>query len=218
MSRAEWPRWLVPLVDAFAEVTAEQLSRYVPPPPPTARPSAVLMLFGEGREGPDLLLTERSHDLRSHAGQLSFPGGSADPDDAGPVDTALREAREEVGLDPDGVEVIGTLPALWVPPSNFAVTTVLAWWRRQAPVGVVDSTEVASVLRVPLATLTNPARRFTVRHPLGYTGPAFEVGDGLVLWGFTAGVVSRLFDHVGWGEPWDTTRQRELPLSGGARP
>jgi len=220
VSPGGWPAWLVPLVDAFAGVSAEQLSRYVPPPPSSARPSAVLMLFGEGGEGgegPDLLLTERSHHLRSHAGQLSFPGGSADPEDGGPVDTALREAREEVGLDPAGVEVIGSLPALWVPPSNFAVTTVLAWWRTQGPVGVVDPTEVASVLRVPLATLTDPARRFTVRHPSGYTGPAFEVGDGLVLWGFTAGVVSRLFDVVGWGEPWDATRQRDLPVSGGAR-
>lgn len=218
MSHAAWPAWLVPLVDAYADVTAEQLSRYVPPPPNTARPSAVLMLFGAGPQGPDLLLTERSHGLRSHPGQLSFPGGSADPGDTGPVETALREAREEVGVDPAGVEVIGCLPPLWVPPSNFAVTTVLAWWRHPGPVGVVDPFEVASVLRVPLATLTDPTRRFTVRHPSGYRGPAFEVGDGLVLWGFTGGVVSRLFDLVGWGEPWDVTRERALPVSGGARP
>lgn len=218
MSHGGWPAWLAPLVDGYADVTAEQLSRYVPPPPATARPSAVLMLFGAGLQGPDLLLTERSYGLRSHPGQLSFPGGSADPGDTGPVETALREAREEVGVDPTGVEVIGCLPALWVPPSNFAVTTVLAWWRRPGPVGVVDPSEVASVLRVPLATLTDPTRRFTVRHPSGYRGPAFEVGDGLVLWGFTAGVVSRLFDLVGWGEPWDVTRERALPLSGGARP
>lgn len=212
-----WPGWLVPLVDVFADVKAEQLSRYAAPPPPTARPSAVLMLFAEGSDGPDLLLTERSHDLRSHPGQLSFPGGSADPGDTGPVDTALREASEEVGLDPAGVRVIGCLPALWVPPSNYAVTTVLAWWRDPGPVGVVDPSEVASVLRVPLAALTDPARRFTVRHPSGHRGPAFEVGDGLVLWGFTAAVVSRLFDSVGWGELWDVTRERDVPVLGGAR-
>lgn len=213
----DWPAWLVPLVAAFADVTAEQLSHVVPPPPASARSSAVLMLFAEGAAGPDLLLTERSPDLRSHPGQLSFPGGSADPGDTGPVDTALREAAEEVGLRRTDVDVIGCLPALWVPPSNHAVTTVLAWWRRPGPVDAVDPAEVASVLRVPLSTLVDPAQRFTVRHPSGWKGPAFEVDDGLLLWGFTAGVVARLFDLVGWSRPWDTSRERALPRTGAAR-
>ena len=87
------------------------------------------MLFGErSQRGPDLLLTERAHDMRSHPGQVSFPGGSIDAGET-PVQAALREAEEETGLDPAGVEVFGELPELWLPPSNFAVTPVLGWWR-----------------------------------------------------------------------------------------
>ena len=66
--------------------------------------------------------------MRSHPGQVSFPGGSIDPGET-PREAALREAEEETGLDPAGVEVFGELPELWLPPSNFAVTPVLGWWR-----------------------------------------------------------------------------------------
>ena len=207
----ELPVWLLPLQRAATTITVDMLSRYVPPPPATARGSAVLMLLGEGSGGPDLLLIERAHGLRSHAGQVAFPGGAADPGDDGPAATALREAQEEVGLDPAGVHVFGALPPLWVPPSNFSVTTVLGWWYEPTPVTVVDAEEVASVLRVPLDQVLDPARRFTARHPSGWLGPAFEVGDGLVLWGFTAGVVARLFAHAGWERAWDETRVRPLP-------
>jgi len=208
------PEWLRPLRAAAATITADMLSRFVPAPPPEARSSAVLMLFGEGHHGPDLLLIQRASGLRSHPGQLAFPGGASDPGDDGPGETALREAREEVGLEPDAVHLFGTLPALWVPPSNFAVTTVVAWWQAPSAVSVVDPVEVASVLRVPIEELLDPARRFTVRHPSGWRGPAFEVGDGLLLWGFTAGVVSRLFAHAGWERPWDESLERPLPEAG----
>lgn len=208
------PGWLRPLEAAAATITAAMLSRYVPDPPTTARDSAVLMVFGEQAHGPDLLLIQRARTLRSHPGQVAFPGGARDPGDASAAETALREAREEVGLDSSRVEVFGELPPLWVPPSNFAVTTVLAWWHTPSPVGVVDPVEVGSVLRVPVAELLDPTRRFTVRHPSGWRGPAFEVGDGLLLWGFTAGVVSRLFAHAGWERPWDESRERPLPGGG----
>jgi len=205
------PDWLRPLEAAAATMTAPMLSRSVPGPPVTARASAVLMLFGEQAHGPDLLLIERAHTLRSHPGQLAFPGGATDATDADAAHTALREAQEEVGVHPGGVDVFGVLPPLWVPPSNFAVTTVLGWWREPSAATVVDPVEVASVLRVPVRELLDPARRFTVRHPSGWRGPAFEVGDGLLLWGFTAGVVSRLFAHAGWELPWDESRERPLP-------
>ncbi len=211
------PPWLRPFREVARSMTAEVLSRNVPPPPSGARESAVLMLFGETAGEPDLLFTERSHDLRSHPGQVSFPGGSADPGDGGPTNTALREAIEEVGLLPDGVDVFAELPPLWVPPSNHAVTTVLAWWRNPSDVAVVDPAEVASVRRIPLAELIDPARRFTVRHPSGWKGPAFDVGDGLVLWGFTAGLVARLLAAVGWEKPWDESVTRPVPLGSRGR-
>ena len=74
--------------------------------------AAVLVLFGEGPDGPDVLLTQRAATLRKHAGQPAFPGGRIDPDDDGPVGAALREAREETGLNPSGCDVLAVLHAL----------------------------------------------------------------------------------------------------------
>jgi len=203
------PDWLRPLAAALPGIRGDQLSRSLPPPEGVRRYSAVLVLFGEGLQGPDVLLIERAATLRSHAGQPAFPGGALDPEDDGPVGAALREAHEEVGLDLSGVHVLGTLPDLWLPPSGFVVTPVIAWWRVPSPVRVVDPAEVASVVRVPLARLTDPERRLQVRHPSGWTGPAFDT-DGLLVWGFTAGVLDRLLAFGGWEHPWDRTRTREL--------
>jgi 8-oxo-dGTP pyrophosphatase MutT (NUDIX family) len=207
------PDWLVPIRDGARSITAEEISRFVPPEGAGARKGAVLMLFGEGPQGPDLLLTERAHTMRSHPGQVSFPGGSIDATDGSPMAAALREAQEETGLDPAGVEVIGTLPELWLPPSNFAVTTVLGWWKDPSPVAVVDPSEVHAVLRVPIEELLDPQHRVTVVHPMGYSSPGFLIGDSkdLILWGFTAGLVDKLFDHVGLTRPWNASVEQELP-------
>ncbi|MET9613038.1 NUDIX hydrolase [Kitasatospora indigofera] len=207
------PAWLLPVRDAAETVRPEQLSRFLPPAE-GGRPSAVLMLFGEGPSGPDLLLIERARSLRSHAGQSSFPGGALDPEDGdpqgpGPVAAALREAWEETGLDPSGVQVFATLPALYIPVSRFVVTPVLGWWRRESPVGPVDQAETGAVFRVPIAELTDPANRARLRHPSGHLGPAFAVADRLV-WGFTAGVIDRVLHHSGLERPWDTSRTLAL--------
>ena len=207
------PAWLEPVRRAAEEITVEELTRFVPPEGATTRRGAVLLLFGDGPAGPDLLLTERAHDMRSHPGQVSFPGGSIDDTDESPAHAALREAEEETGLDPAGVDVFATLPELWLPPSNFAVTPVLGWWRQDSPVHAVDPAEVHAVYRVPVAELLDPEHRVSVRHPSGWTGPAFLIGDDkdLVLWGFTAGIIARLFDYLGWTRPWDETQVRDLP-------
>jgi 8-oxo-dGTP pyrophosphatase MutT (NUDIX family) len=208
VSRHAFPDWLRPVVDGAAAITGEQLSRWLPPPE-GGRQSAVLVLFGEGEDGPDLLLIQRSSTMNSHAGQPAFPGGAVDDADADVVAAALREAEEETGLDPSGVEVFATLPELYLPPSGFVVTPVLGWWREPSPVGVVDPGEVERVVRVPLAELLDPANRVSVRHPSGYVGAAFDV-RGLLVWGFTAGLLSRLFALVGWEKPWDADVVREL--------
>lgn len=206
------PGWLRPLAAAVQEVPAERLSPIRPPLPGTAgvRESAVLVLFGEGEHGPDLLITERSHDLRSHAGQPAFPGGEVDPQDEGPISAALREAAEETGVDPAGVQVFAVLPELYLPPARFLVTPVLGWWFRPVPVHVVNPAEVASVHRVPLATLADPANRLLLRHPSGYVGEAFSVVN-LLVWGFTAGIIARLVELGGWERSWDRNRVQDLP-------
>jgi 8-oxo-dGTP pyrophosphatase MutT (NUDIX family) len=207
------PAWLEPVRRAADDITADELTRFVPPEDANTRKGAVLMLFGEGERGPDLLLTERSHDMRSHPGQVSFPGGSIDRNDDNPEETALREAEEETGLDPAGVDVFGRLPQLWLPPSNFAVTPVLGWWRQESPVRVVDPGEVHAIYRVTIDELLDPAHRISVRHPSGWKGPAFLIGDtkDLILWGFTAGIIARLFDYLEWTRPWDPDVMRDLP-------
>ena len=210
---ADQPGWLRPRADAARAARPEDLSRFLPPEE-GGRESAVLMLFAGdeagGVDAADVLLIERSHGLRSHAGQVAFPGGGIDPGDDGPVAAALREAAEETGLDPGGVAVVGTLPALFLPVSDYVVTPVLGWWRDPSPVSVVDEGEVASVHRVALADLLDPANRFQTRHPSGFTGAAFDVA-GLYVWGFTAGLLDRLLRLAGWERPWDRTRVEDLP-------
>lgn len=178
--------------------------------PTGTRAGAVLILLAEGADGPDVLLIERAHGMRSHAGQPAFPGGAVDPEDAGVVAAALREAQEETGVDPAGVEVLGTLPPVWLPPSGFLVTPVLAWWREPCPVHAVDPVEVASVHRVPVADLVDPANRLRVRGPSGYVGPAFAVA-GLLVWGFTAALLDRVLSLAGWELPWDRDRVADAP-------
>jgi len=206
------PDWLVPVAEGANDITVHDLTRFMPPEDSDARQGAVLILFGEGPDGPDLLLTERAHDMRSHPGQVSFPGGSVDPGETA-TEAALREAEEETGLDPSGVEVFAELPELWLPPSNFAVTPVLAWWETPSPVGVVDPAEVHAVYRIPLVELRDATYAIQVRHPSGWLGPGFLIGDDkdVILWGFTAGIISRLFAYVGWLEPSQDAPMRDLP-------
>lgn len=206
------PGWLRPLAAARGSVVAAELGRWSPPGDAERR-SAVLVLLGEGGTpdgGPDVLLIERAHHLRHHAGQPAFPGGMVDPGDDGPVAAALREAVEETGLDPAGVVVIGELPPLWLPPSRTVVVPVLAWWRAPSPVAAVDPAEVAAVRRVAVAELVDPARRLRTRHPVGHVGPAFALDD-LFVWGFTAMLLDRVLRVGGFERPWEAGRVVPLP-------
>lgn len=209
----EAPRWLRGLVEISGELDARTFTRFAPPRDTATRPASVLVLFGDGHAGPDVLLQRRADTLDSHAGQVAFPGGGAERGDGGPVATALREAEEETGVDPSGVRPVAVLPELYVPVSGFAVTPVLAHWHEPSPVHAVDPGETAAVARVPIAELTDPANRFQVRRPGGgWKGPAFEVGD-MFVWGFTAGLLSVLLGLAGWEREWDHADVRDLDVA-----
>ena len=206
------PVWLRELAEAASKM---EINPQAQPPAEGGRASAVLVLFAAGPSGPDdpndpeLLFIQRSADLRLHAGQPAFPGGTIDATDDGPVAAALREAAEEVGVDPAGVDVVGTLPELFIPRTGFRVVPVLAWWRRPCAVAPVDPAEVAAVERVSVSELADPQTRVTVRGPSGFLSPAFRV-KGMLIWGFTALLVDRLLALAGWERPWDAANVIDL--------
>ncbi|BDZ39681.1 NUDIX hydrolase [Microbacterium suwonense] len=189
-------------------------------------PASVLILFGRLDSIPartdettvaadlDVLLQRRAATLSSHPGQVSFPGGGREQGDADAVATALREAQEETGLEPTGVDVLAELPEIPLAVSNFLVTPVLGWWRRPSRVAAVDHAETVEVFRMPVAQLLDPANRYTSvleRDGMTYRAPAFEV-DSTVVWGFTAGILNALFDATGWALPWDPSIERPVTV------
>lgn len=232
LNPAAGPPWLAPLVDNVDRVP-HAYRRRVPPELLAAltgardaataagsgRDAAVLVLFsgphaghpsGEFPGDADLLLTVRANTLRHHAGQAAFPGGKADPEDAGPVATALREAQEETGIDPGRLHPLATLERMFIPPSGFHVVPVLAYSPDPGPVAVVNEAETAVVARVPLRAFVNPQNRLMVyRTEPRFAGPAFLLNEMLV-WGFTGHVISAMLDVAGWSQAWDTQDIREL--------
>lgn len=187
------------------------------------RQAAVLMLFGPADDdrtgGPadfapqelDLVLEVRADTLRSHPGEVALPGGGRDPEDNDIVATALREANEEIGLTPEHADVIGTLAETGT-VSAFRVTPVVAWRTAPEHYRAMDAAETAEVLRVRVADLLDPARRFTsvYRHPTGtFRGPGFDIGT-VPLWGFTAFVLDEFFTAAGWTPEWDRAVERDI--------
>jgi 8-oxo-dGTP pyrophosphatase MutT (NUDIX family) len=122
-----------------------------------------LVLLTDRPNGVQVLLTERASGLRTYPGRLSFPGGARDPADADPVVTALREAREEIGLNPASVQILGLLPTFVDPEGKFTVTPVLAWSACADFTGPVSSAEVAKIHQVAIRDLS--AAHSTRQHP-----------------------------------------------------
>lgn len=163
----------------------------------------------------DVLLTRRADGMRHHPGQIAFPGGGAESGDSGPEHTALREAQEETGLDPTGVEILGCLPEVPIPVSNNLVTPVIGWWHLPSEVAA-DHSESVDVFRAPVAELLDPANRGTSvlsRGELVHRGQAFKLSDrfgGRIVWGFTGILLATMFDRLGWAMPWDDGREYEV--------
>lgn len=188
-----------------AEETAALLPDWVPdggfPGPP--RDAAVLIAIVRRDEALSILYTERSPDLRSHSGQVAFPGGKIDPTDNGPGDAALREAWEEVALDRDDARILGYMPAYFT-GSNYMITPVVAEVRpHRAFVG--NPGEVKTVFEVPLPRLMRNESFATLHFERGARkGSTWQIEhEGLVIWGITANLTRRFYDLVLKDEiPW----------------
>jgi 8-oxo-dGTP pyrophosphatase MutT (NUDIX family) len=193
------PDPLPPPLDALMPIRADGGTWRVPGTTgiPAGRPAAVLVLvYPDDAGDARVVLIERpSYDGRHHSGEVSFPGGKAEPDDADAVATALREATEEVGLDPDaaGVRVVGALDPLWIPVSDFAVTPIVAIAPRR-PQMVASPAEVVRIIEPPVATFVPDAPVATVERRI--SGWSVRYGhyevDGLSVWGATARILSQL--------------------------
>ena len=177
--------------------------------PRGGRRAGVLILFTD-EDDPCVTVIERATTLRRHAGQVAFPGGAMEHTDVTVVDAALREAEEEVGLDPSLVRVLGELPVAFVPASNYDVTPVIGVWSPGGSLWPADPGEVGAVHSLRVSTLADPAVRMRGEHPGGYRGPAFAVGE-LFIWGFTAHLLDESLDMAGWARPWDATRIQPVP-------
>ena len=196
------PNWLNKIVELPNKFESDDFQFPLRGGDESTRKGAVLILFSGKGQVPEVLITLRSSQMRSHAGQPSFPGGAIDLNDKDAITAALRESEEEVGLRSETVEVIGVLPELWLPPSNFHVSPVVAWWRDPHEIAPQSVEEVVRAENISLIDLADPANRAKVRHKSGYIGPAFNVAE-MLIWGFTAGIIDRILFHSGYEREWD---------------
>ncbi len=209
LSPNKHPVWMRTLLgNIHSGAIGETVTRSLQPlgPMDESKQSAVLMLFDGDRHSRTLpadagvLLTHRSPSLRSHSGQVAFPGGRMDTTDRNLVDTALREAWEETGLNRATVTPLAQLPKVHIRVTGYPVHPILAYWEEPRPLGVVNPVEADEVFRVPIGELADPDNRLMVAHGR-WKGPAFRIRD-YIIWGFTGGMLNALLAHGGWELPW----------------
>jgi 8-oxo-dGTP pyrophosphatase MutT (NUDIX family) len=179
-----------------------------------AAPAAVLLAMApvDGVDDLRIVLARRPDFMRSHAGQVAFPGGAVEAGDADGVAAALREAEEEVGLDPAGVEVLGSLPRVPLAVSGFDVLPVVGLWDGRTELRA-NPVEVDQIIQPSLRELADPANHRLVpltelvgdparllELPPDAASPVFSV-HGQRIWGFTAGVLARLLNQLGLSAP-----------------
>lgn len=194
--------------------------------PAGGRLGGVLVLLGERDGDVEIVYTRRRDDLATHPGQVSFPGGRVEPGES-VEEAAVREAAEEVALDPSSVTLLGRLPAFYIPPSRYWVSPVVARWDRPHRL-VPSESEVAEIVAARLSTLTDERTWRAVRLSPSRASWAWQLDDRHLLWGATALVTAVLLDAVvpGWQggtEPAQLGAAREvapwedLPPAGGPR-
>ena len=164
-------------------------------PDPPLPPAGVLLILHERPSGPHIIFQKRTDSVRDHKGQISFPGGATDPGDESVLHTALRETHEEIGVEPEHIEVLGQLDDM-VTVSNFIVTPFVGWLDRYPYTWKFSDHEVAYLLEVPLDHLLDnnnlvPDRR--VINGKEYTFQSYQFGDDLI-WGATARMLGNFLD------------------------
>jgi 8-oxo-dGTP pyrophosphatase MutT (NUDIX family) len=192
--------------EGFSPVDLESGERRprVPPPGADTRRAAVLVPIIVEGEDARVVYTVRKDDLTDHAGQISFPGGSMEARDASLLETALREAEEEIDLSPELVEVVGELEEMYIPPSNFRVSPFVGLLPPEAEM-VLAPDEVEEIFTVNLKTLTaNETFRKVLwrREGRDYKVPVFAIEDPVQrnIWGATAAMTAALLARLGWRE------------------
>ncbi|HVC04551.1 MAG TPA: CoA pyrophosphatase [Candidatus Acidoferrales bacterium] len=187
---------MTPIVDGLRAI-ARPAADVPAPPAGGGRPASVLLLCDPSTPGVPLLFVLRSPDLRAHPGQIAFPGGSAEPGDAGVVETALREAHEELGVDPDNVEVLGLLSPFATVVSDRWLTPVLGLERSPSHLRG-DEFEIAEWFRIDIADLlvaphtVREMERDGIRRRVHF----YEASQR-VIWGVTGGILHELLELLG---------------------
>lgn len=163
---------------------------------PQLRDAAVLVPLVERDGGPNIILTQRTETLRSHSGQVAFPGGRIDPEDATPEAAALRETHEEIGIAPERVEVFGRMPD-YLTGSGYRIAPIFGLVDPDARVDA-NPEEVAAIFEVPLAFLMNPANH--VRKSRVWEGQErffWTMPHGnRYIWGVTAGIIRTIYERL----------------------
>lgn len=189
--------WLIP------GLTVEQSRPFLSHFPTNPLPAAVLIPLVERESELTVLLTQRATQLKNHAGQISFPGGRIEPEDAGPREAALREAQEEIGLDARWVSIVGYLPDHIV-ISGFRVTPVVGFVRPGFEL-LLDAAEVQDTFEVPLSHVFQPANHLTRRRRLPQGDLEIEIADipygDRNIWGATAGMLLTLYRTTAFDQP-----------------
>lgn len=218
-AHADLPDFLQPLASRAAHgdgVLVDRPARAPLPAGALVRESAVLLLIaGTSPRSARIVLQERGHRMRSQPGQFGLPGGGREPGDGTAIATALREAREEIGLDAAAAHVLGAFAPVAMPHRGQQVVPVLAWARDLPTVGVVDPIEVERVVWADVqgpGSFTDPDARFAGRLDGRDVGIGFDLPDDVLVWGFTAALIDAAVRGMGFA-PAAPATTREIPAA-----